>query len=85
MVSTHASSVHFVKFVIGCAWYGAIYLLAVRIVLLQSPTKIVLDNFPRKSPFVPQLRNETCDPLMRVALSPVGKVPLPALTVPLGG
>lgn len=37
MVYTHASSVHFVKFVIGCAWYGAIYLLAVRIVLLQSP------------------------------------------------
>ena len=37
MVYTHASSVNFVKFVIGCAWYGAIYLLAVRIVLLQSP------------------------------------------------
>ena len=37
MVYTHASSVHFVKFVIGSAWYGAIYLLAVRIVLLQSP------------------------------------------------
>ena len=37
MVYTHASSVNFVKFVIGCAWYFAIYLLAVRIVLLQSP------------------------------------------------
>ena len=37
VVYTHASSVHFVKFVIGCAWYGAIYLLAERIVLLQSP------------------------------------------------
>ena len=37
MVYTHASSVHFVKFVIGCAWYDAIYLPAVRIVLLPSP------------------------------------------------
>ena len=44
MAYTHESSVHFVKFDIGCAWYGAIYLLAVRIVLLQSPAITVVCN-----------------------------------------
>jgi hypothetical protein len=57
MVYTHASSVNFVKFVIGCAWYGAIYLLAVRIALLQPPA--ILQHSPLSAIFTasPRLRS----------------------------